>query len=77
MGKNKCIKITDDALIAWAEMLEDMAKMVFVAIAPTLIVLDTKLKDSIINSLALAGFAILLLFLGLVLRNVKHNRKEK
>lgn len=77
MEKSKCVTLTDDALIAWAEMLEDMAKMVFVAIAPTLIVLDTKLKDSIISSLALVGFATLLLFLGLVLRNIKQNRKEK
>lgn len=29
MEKGKCVTLTDDALIAWAEMLEDMAKMVF------------------------------------------------
>lgn len=76
MEKGKCVTLTDDALIAWAEMLEDMAKMVFVAIPPTLIVLETELKDSIINAISLGIFGTFLVFAGLILRNIKQNRKE-
>lgn len=77
MRKHKYIKLTGDVLTAWAEMLEDMAKMVFVAIVPTLIFFDTKLKYGIIGTALMLGCAFLLVFFGLILRNIKHNNEKE
>lgn len=77
MKKFKYLKPTNDALIAWAEMLEDMAKMIIIATVPALIILDTELKYGIIGTILVLSCAILLILAGLILRNIKHNKEEK
>lgn len=65
--------VTEDALESWAKMAEDMSKMVFIAVLPSLLVEKT-LEERIISSVGLVLLAITLLFLDLFLRNVRKNR---
>lgn len=65
--------VTEDALDSWAKMAEDMSKVAFIAVVPSLLV-EKNLEERIISSLGLTLLAITLLFLGLFLRNVRKNR---
>lgn len=66
-------EVTEDSLESWAKMAEDMSKMAFIAVLPSLLVEKT-LEERIISSVGLVLLAITLLFLGLFLRNVRKNR---